>query len=430
MIVKRWDDIDLHISSKTGAPERNCGSPSPSKDKEKIKIAVLCSHNLSVLEPGDKVHTYDKIMALARQALVTLFTPYAHASRDMQSQMRVVQVSSPGLRFVLTLAMALFARRRDYDCIYSRDALLTAFAAPLKIFGKVLIIELNGIPSREAEIRRRTHRMRMPQLTPLVCGVIRLIEAFAIRSADLVLPVTDKMRKYILREYGADSRRVIVIPNSVDTTVFRPLENKRVKIRRELGIGRETAVLYLSTFSARWRRSDQLFQVTDDIQRKRRDIVFLVVGSGPLLAEMKLKAAECRTLNRVFFVGAVDHHLVPFYINAADVYVYDATPAGYTLVGEHGPCPTKILESMACGKPVIAPKETEIEHMLRESNGGFCASSIEEIETLIEKFADSPDLVRLMGTNARRYIELNYDLARLTRLSVELMREAVSSRHH
>jgi len=426
MITKPWDDVDLRIPLEIGPPERDCGSPS--KDMEKIKIAVLCKHNLSVLESGDKVHTYDKIMALARQALVTLFTPYAHASRNMQSQMRVVQVSPSGLRFVLTLAMALLTRRWDYDCIYSRDPLLAAFAAPLKIFGKALIIEMNGIPSREARIRRRTHRMRMPQLTPLVCGVIRLIEAFAIRSADLVLPVTDKMRKYILSEYGAAPRRVVVIPNSVDTTVFRPLENKRVEIRRELGIGRETAVLYLSTFSARWRCSDQLFQVADNIQRKRRDIVFLVVGSGPLLAEMKLKAARCGTLNQVFFVGAVDHHLVPFYINAADLYVYDATPAGYRPVGEHGPCPSKILESMACGKPVIAPEEAEIEHILQESNGGFCASSLEGIETLIEKFADSPDIARSMGTNARRYVELNYDLTHLTKLCVELIGKAVSSR--
>jgi len=428
MIVKPWGDIDLRISSKTDAPERNSGPPSSSEDREKINIAILCRHNLSVLEPGDKVHTYDKIMALARQAPVTLFIPYAHMSRDMQSRMRIAQVSPPGLPFVLTLAMALFARRRNYDCIYSRDPLLAAFATPLKIFGKALIIEMNGIPSREAEIRRRTHRMRMPGLTPLVCGVIRLIEAFAIRSADLVLPVTAKMRKCILREYGADSRRVVVIPNSVDTTVFRPLENKRVKIRSELGIGRETAVLYLSTFSARWRCSGQLFQVADDIQRKRRDVVFLVVGSGPLLAEMKLKATQCRTLGRVFFVGAVDHHLVPFYINAADVYVYDATPAGYRLVGEHGPCPTKILESMACGKPVIAPKEAEIERMLRESNGGFCASSINEIETLIEKIADSPDIATSMGTNARRYVELNYDVTRLTKLCVKRIDEAVTSR--
>jgi len=415
MVSKRRDDLDSGKVRDRGSVYR-------------IKMAVLCRHNLSVLEPGDKVHTHDKIMALARQTPVTLFTPCGYVSKDMQSQMRIAQVSPPGLRFALALAIALFARRQDYDCIYSRDPLLTAFAAPLKIFGKALVIEMNGIPSREVEIRRQSHRMRMPGLTPLVCGVIRLVEAFAIRSADLILPVTAKMRKYILREYGADSRRIMVIPNSVDTTVFKPLENKRAEIRRQLKIGKETAVLYLSTFSARWRRLDQLSQVADDIQRKRRDIVFLVVGSGPLLAEMKLKAAQSRALSQMFFVGAVDHHLVPFYINAADVYVYDATPAGYRLVGAHGPCPTKILESMACGKPVIAPRESEIERMLRESDGGFCASSIEEIETLIEKFADSPDVATLMGTNARRHVELNHDLTRLTKLCVELIGEAVSSR--
>jgi glycosyltransferase involved in cell wall biosynthesis len=390
-----------------------------------VRVAVLCRHNLSILEPGDKIHTYEKIMALARHAEVTLFTPYGYASRKMRLHMRIVHVSSSGLIFVLLLAFALFRHRKDYDCIYSRDPLLVAFAVPLKAFGKALIIEMNGIPSREAKIQRQTHRMRFPQLTPVICAAIWLTEAFAIRSADLVFPVTEKMRRYILNEYRADAERAIVIPNSVDTTVFRPLENKRTEIRHQLGIERGIVVLYLSTFSARWRGSDQLFQVAYDIQRKRRDIVFLVVGFGPLLAEIRSKVTEHGIQNQMLFVGAVDHWQIPFYFSAADFYVYDATPTGYELVGVHGPCPTKILESMSCCRPVIAPNEVEIQDMMRKSNGGFCASSLREMEYLIERFADSPELARSMGMSARRYVEANYDLTCLTELSVKLMSKVV-----
>ncbi len=395
---------------------------------ERTRIAILSKHDLSAPGPGDKLHAHDKIMALAKQTHVILFTPYDYASGDMQSHMRIIQVSPPGLRFALALTMALFAHRKDYDCIYSRDPLLIAFAVPVKAFGKPIVIEMNGIPSLETEIRRRTRKVRAPSLTPLICGLMRMAETIAIRCADLVLPVTKKMRTTVIRDYGANPRKVIVVPNSVDTAVFRPLEDKREEVRRTLGIGRETVVLYLGTFSARWRSSEQLFQVADNIQHKRTDIVFLVVGSGPVLADIRSMIEGYRTLDRVLFIGAVDHHLVPFYINAADVYVYDVTEVDNKLVQKQGLCPTKILEAMACGKPVIAAKESELETMLSRSNGGFSASSLAEMEVLIERFADSAQFAKSIGVNGRRYVELSHDLTRLAGSTIELISEVVLSR--
>jgi len=394
---------------------------------EGLKIAVLSKHDLSVLGPGDKLHAHDKIMALAKQTQVILFTPHKHASSDMESHMRIIQFSPPGLRFALALTVALFAHRKDYDCIYSRDPLLIALAVPMKAFRKAMIIEMNGIPSLETEIRR-TRKVRAPSLTPLICGLIHIAETIAIRCADLVLPVTKKMRTTIIRDYGANPRRVIVVPNSVDTTVFRPLEDKREEVRRTLGIGRETVVLYLGTFSASWRRSEQLFQVAANIQHKRTDIVFLVVGSGPVLADIRSMIERYRTFDRMLFVGAVDHHLVPFYINAADVYVYDVTEVDNRLVRKQGLCPTKILEAMACGKPVIAAKESELEMMLSRSNGGFSASSLAEMEILIERFADSAQFAKSIGVNGRQYVELSHDLTRLAWSTIELISEVASSR--
>jgi len=401
---------------------------SPFRRSDKARIAVLCRHNLSRLEPGDKIHTYDKIMAIARQASVVLFVPYGHASKGMYLQMQVVHVAPQGLRFVLALTLSLLAHRAKYECIYSRDPLLMTLAVPMKMFGKSLVVEMNGIPSAETEIRRRTHKVRAPKLTSLICGAMRAIETLSIRSADLVLPVTEKMKNTLLRNYSADARRVVVIPNSVDTAVFRPLEAERTEMRQKLGIDKEMVVLYLGTFSARWRGSEQLFQVVDNIQHKRAGVVFLVVGSGPLLEEIKARTARPEMVSRVLFAGSVDHHLVPLYMNAADLYVYDVTETANKLVEMQGLCPTKILEAMACGKPVIAPKESELERMLQKSGGGLSASSMKELVELIEKLTDSPALVKSMGAKARQYVELNHDLTRLTRRMIELINDTVSSR--
>jgi len=401
---------------------------SPFRRSDKARIAVLCRHDLSRLEPGDKIHTYDKIMAIARQASVVLFVPYGHASKSMHLQMQVVHVAPQGLRFVLALTLSLLAHRAKYECIYSRDPLLMTLAVPMKMFGKSLVVEMNGIPSAETEIRRRTHKVRAPKLTSLICGAMRAIETLSIRSADLILPVTEKMKNTLLRNYAANARRVVMIPNSVDTVVFKPLEAWRREIRQKLGMNREMVVLYLGTFSARWRGTAQLFEAAEHIQRRREDITFLVVGSGPLLEEMSAVKTGKKKASHILFAGAIDHQLVPLYMNAADLYVYDVTEAANKLVEMQGLCPTKILEAMACGKPVIAPKESELERMLQKSGGGLSASSMKELVELIEKLTDSPGLVKSMGAKARQYVELNHDLTRLTRRMIELINDIVSSR--
>jgi len=397
---------------------------SPAWHSGKVGIAVLCRHNLSRLELGDTINTYDKIRALARDANVILFTPRGYVSRDLHLLMRIVQVSPPGVRFALALIPALLLHMRDYDCIYSRDPLLMAFAVPMKMFGKVLAIELHGIPSIETEVRRRTHEVRVPRLTSLICRFMRLIETFAIRSADLTMPVTERMRDTLLREYNVNERKITVVPNSVDTELFKPLETGRTAIRRKFGIGRQTVVLYLSTFSTSWRRTDRLFHIADLVRHKRNDIVFLIVGSGPLLEEIKARSREDNTRGRMVFAGAVEYSAVPIYMNGADVYVYDVVNTANKLIQKQGLCPAKILQAMSCGRPVIGPKAPDLETILRNSGGGFSASSLEEVEALIEKFADSPELVNSMGTSGRRYVQMNHDLARLSKHKIELMTRA------
>ena len=77
------------------------------------RIAVVCEHDRSRLEPVDKVHTHDKILAIAGQARVILFVPRHHASEDMHARMRIVEILPRGLWYTAALILALIARRKS-----------------------------------------------------------------------------------------------------------------------------------------------------------------------------------------------------------------------------------------------------------------------------------------------------------------------------
>jgi rhamnosyl/mannosyltransferase len=72
----------------------------------------------------------------------------------------------------------------------------------------------------------------------------------------------------------------------------------------------------------------------------------LIVGEGPLEAELKRLALRCGVAERVTFLGRVDDAALPAYYHACDVFVLPSTAASeaFGLVQ---------IEAMACGKPVV-----------------------------------------------------------------------------
>lgn len=140
-----------------------------------------------------------------------------------------------------------------------------------------------------------------------------------------------------LAALGVPPERVEVLRNGVDLERFRPADRER-----------ERALLGL--------RGRTLLSVGHLIPRKGHD---LAIGSLPLLPESRLLVAgdgpEARSLrelagrlgvaDRVTFLGAVPQDQLPRYYVASDALVLASSREGWANV---------LLESMACGTPVVA----------------------------------------------------------------------------
>ena len=141
-----------------------------------------------------------------------------------------------------------------------------------------------------------------------------------------------------MRELGVDDSKVRVLRNGVDLQRFRPLD--RIAARRELGL-----------HDGKWLLSVGLL-----IERKGHDIAIralpdlpgwslLIAGSGPLQSKLRTLAKELGVEERVRFAGGVPQTELPTYYSAADALVLASSREGWANV---------LLESMACGTPVVA----------------------------------------------------------------------------
>ena len=93
----------------------------------------------------------------------------------------------------------------------------------------------------------------------------------------------------------------------------------------------------------------------------------VLVGDGEYRSTLEAEAAERGLSDRLHFTGYVPHEEAPDYLSAFDVTVMPSeTQANWR--EQFG---RVIIESMACGTPVVGSDSGEIPHLLRRTGGGL-----------------------------------------------------------
>lgn len=207
--------------------------------------------------------------------------------------------------------------------------------------------------------------------------------ARAIAGADALIAVSGGLRDRLV-ELGAPPDKVTVLRNGIDTAQFHPGPwpgfGDRAAARAKLGFTRPT-----------------LISVGGLIPRKRHDMTIaamallpewdlVIVGAGPEHAALAAQAG-----GQVRLLGPRPHGELAAYFGAADASVLASSREGWANV---------LLESMACGTPVVASRIPGNPEVVREAAAGLIVdeNTPEGIAAAVRKL--SPDRAA-----TRRYAE-------------------------
>lgn len=158
-----------------------------------------------------------------------------------------------------------------------------------------------------------------------------------------------KVRQSILDQAAVESR---VIPYGVDLELFRPVD--KLAVRSALGIRREAGVILFSANSIRdnpWKDYRTLRAAVGLLGERLRDRPVLCIALGEDAPAERVGGAEIR-----FVPFQKEPDVVARYSQAADVYVHAARADTF---------PNAVLESLACGTPVVATAVGGIPEQLR-----------------------------------------------------------------
>jgi glycosyltransferase involved in cell wall biosynthesis len=159
----------------------------------------------------------------------------------------------------------------------------------------------------------------------------------------------------VLAELGADPAKVRVLPNGVDGAVFRAAPD-RAAVRAELGVA---GPLILSVGRlVRLKGHELLVRALAELP----GATLVLLGEGPERAALESLARTAGVPDRVRLLGRRPQAELARWYAAADVVA---------LASDNEGCPNAILESLACGTPVVASAVGGIPELVTEDVAGI-----------------------------------------------------------
>jgi teichuronic acid biosynthesis glycosyltransferase TuaC len=164
----------------------------------------------------------------------------------------------------------------------------------------------------------------------------RLIQG-AIRDASALIAVSAAL-KQVLVDLGAPDGKVTVLRNGVETGLFRPPAD-RAAARAALGLKQPTLI----SVGGLIERKGHHRTIEAMLQLPGFDL--LIAGEGPERERLSRLIRSFGLADRVRLLGPRPHKELPALYGAADASVLASSREGWANV---------LLESMACGTPVVA----------------------------------------------------------------------------
>ena len=229
--------------------------------------------------------------------------------------------------------------------------------------------------------------------------------AWAMRNAGRVIAVSRALGQEV-ESLGVDSRRIAVIPTGVDTTRFHP--HDRQEARRTLGLPDRPIVVVPGRLSP----EKGVHHFLDALAKLDPSVCGVLVGDGAQAGELKDQAARLGLAERVRFEGYQPEARMPLYYSAADLACLASLEEGW---------PDALMESFACGCPVVASHVGGVPDIIALTGSGFTAPP-GDAEALAKKLTEA--LARGWDRAATAETMLGYTLDRTARDYVETLRAA------
>jgi glycosyltransferase involved in cell wall biosynthesis len=231
----------------------------------------------------------------------------------------------------------------------------------------------------------------------------RFTEKMILRESSFCFPVTNEALQVLrAKGYSGDAE---VLPLAVDSSLYRPMDDTASRLRKELGIGLEEPIIgYLGRFVPE-KGLLTLVKALKLVESLPWRCV--LVGSGPLEAEIRSAIVQAGLTDRVIFPGYIAHTDAPTWLSMFDLLTLPSETHG-NWKEQFG---RVIVEANACGTPVVGTMCGEIPTVINHTGGGLVVPecSPEDFASALEQLIRDPVKRAELGRRGRVVASREYD---------------------
>lgn len=179
----------------------------------------------------------------------------------------------------------------------------------------------------------------------------RLAYMLSAKRADGLSTVSEYSKQDMVNFYGLPPHKIRVVPEGVDTKLFRPIAEQPTLVNwRKKVLGEDIPfVLFVGKPTKRHNLAALIKAFGLLKQEKSIPHKLLLIGTSLPGVAFRQAIAEMNLENDVVTVGHTSHDEIVVAYNAADLVIYPSSYEGFGM---------PVLEAMACGRPVIAANNT------------------------------------------------------------------------
>jgi L-malate glycosyltransferase len=244
-----------------------------------------------------------------------------------------------------------------------------------------------------------------PSFLPLV--------KFSIEKSDGVTAVSRFLKEKTITNYSCEVD-IEVIPNFVDTNLFKPQDNG--DFRKAIAPNGEKILVHTSNFRPVKRVPDTI-KIFEKVQKEIPSKLILV-GDGPDRSECEKLSRQLDLCDKVKFLGKQEG-LVEI-LSSSDIFLIPSQSESFGLAA---------LEAMACGLPVVSSSVGGLPELVRHNESGFIAEigDVERMAKYTIELLSNEKKYTLFSENARQRAVTQFDTSKVVPMYEEYYERILKS---
>lgn len=241
----------------------------------------------------------------------------------------------------------------------------------------------------------------------LLLNTVMAVDKFSCKNSDKVIVVGRDMQETLKNRFN--NKKVpsnVFINNWINEKEIYPLDQNHPKIiafKEKYNLKDKFIIMYSGNIGLYY-DLENIIKVIGEF-KDREDVVFAFIGDGTVKSKIEEYVTN-NNLNNVTFIPYQDKADLIYSLNAADIH-WVVNTKGIKGVS----VPSKLYGVMAAGKPVLGVLDegSEARLIVEECNCGVCIEpgNYKEISRNIEYILNNKELIKSLGQNGRKYLEVN-----------------------